>query len=202
MVIKKTLKLMILVPVILFTGFQCTNEKKLLENIPESEFINNCPDVLYDFGETITIGDPDDRFMIRLPYNWDIRESYTDSLYGIYASNYLSIPIEVKERMALSVTGYRSEKELDEYVLDELLELIKGEGIRVLEKGKTMMIGSQFPWVLFEMPKTVYNMVYYIKNPEKSDYYLIQAVSYDTVNYRTKMCHLKQLVKSFELEGK
>ncbi|MCD4694926.1 MAG: hypothetical protein K8S16_01700 [Bacteroidales bacterium] len=202
MAIKKTLKLMVLVPVILFTGFQCTNEKKLLENIPESEFINNCPDVLYDFGETITIGDPDDRFMIRLPYNWDIRESYTDSLYGIYASNYLSIPIEVKERMALSVTGYRSEKELDEYVLDELLELIKGEGIRVLEKGKTMMIGSQFPWVLFEMPKTVYNMVYYIKNPEKSDYYLIQAVSYDTVNYRTKMCHLKQLVKSFELEGK
>ncbi|MCF8378145.1 MAG: hypothetical protein K9H49_01130 [Bacteroidales bacterium] len=196
---KKHMLLISLVTVII-SGFQCTNQTKLLENIPESEFIDNCPDVLYDFGEIITLGDPSNRFMISLPYQWDIRESYNDSIYGIYASNYLSIPIEVKERLALSVTGYQSEKDINEYYNDELLVLIREENINLIERGQTTLIGQSIPWVMFEMPKSVFNLVYYIKGNVNSDYYLIQTASYDSVNYRDKMCQLKQLVKSFELE--
>lgn len=192
--------LLISLVTVIISGFQCTNQTKLLENIPESEFIDNCPDVLYDFGEIITLGDPSNRFMISLPYQWDIRESYNDSIYGIYASNYLSIPIEVKERLALSVTGYQSEKDINEYYNDELLVLIREENINLIERGQTTLIGQSIPWVMFEMPKSVFNLVYYIKGNVNSDYYLIQTASYDSVNYRDKMCQLKQLVKSFELE--
>lgn len=185
--------------IILLTAFQCTSDTKLLEEIPESQFVDNCPDVYYDFGQTVYLGDPNDRFMIRLPYSWDIRESYTDSIYGLYASNFLSIPVEVRKRLGLSVSGYEIEKNLQEYVHDELIELIKDEHTKVMERGESMFAGIKNPWVLFEMQGGIFNMVYYVKHPKKSEIYLIQAVSYDTLGYRNKMCQLKQLVNSFEI---
>lgn len=199
MVIRRYLLITLTAIITMFTGFRCSNESSVFENIPESDFIENCPDEIYDFGDMVSVGDPNDRFMIQLPYDWDIRESYNDSLYGIYASNYFSIPIPKDQRLAVSITGYASEKEMDDYFKDELIELAKGKNINVIEKGQTMMMGNNFPWVLFEMPPTVYNMVYYIKNQENNDYYLIQTASYDTINFRKKHCHLKQLINSFEL---
>ena len=199
MVTKKYLLIKLVATIIMFTGFQCSNETKLLENIPVSDFIDNCPDEIFDFGDMISVGDPNDRFFIQLPYSWDIRQTYSDSLYGVYTSNYFSIPIPVEDRLAISITGYASEKEMDEYFRDELIELNKGENINVIEKGQTMMMGDYYPWVLFEMPPNVFNMVYYIKNHDNDEYYLIQTASYDTLNYRKKQCYLKQLVRTFEL---
>jgi len=197
--INRVFILAVLLPLIILTSFQCTNESKLLKDIPVTDYIDNCPDVLYDFGETINIGDPEDRFLIGLPYSWDIRENYSDSLYGIFATNFQSIPEELEDRMGISLTGYKSDKTLEEYVHDELIELIKEENITVMETGKTMIAGQKYPWVLFEIQPDVYNMVYYIKQPDMGNFYLIQSVSYDAVNYRTKMCYLKRLVTSFEM---
>ncbi len=197
--IKRFLKLFLIVPVLAITAFQCTNDTKLLKDIPSSTYIDNCPDILYEFGDMITLGDPNDRFLISLPYSWDIRESYSDSLYGVFASNFLSIPQDIENRMGLSVTGYNSDKSLEEYFHDELIELVKEDNINVMETGETMVAGKKYPWVLFEIQPQVYNMVYYIKQPEKDNFYLIQTVSYDAVNYRTMMCYLKRLVTSFEM---
>jgi hypothetical protein len=196
--IKTRLQSAILLALVLLTGFQCSNDSKLLESIPESSYINNCPDVMYPFGEMVSVGDPNEKFMIRLPYSWDIRESYGDSLYGVFASNFLSVPKPREEQMSLSVTGYSTTKEIEQYYHDEVLELIKDDHARVLERGTTMLDGKQNPWVLFELQGGIYNMVYYVKDLSSDDVFLVQAVTYDTVNYKTKMCHLKQLVKSFE----
>ena len=199
MITKKYLLITLAAIIIMFTGFQCSNETKLLENIPEGDYINNCPDEIFDFGDLTSVGDPNDRFFIQLPYSWDIRQTYSDSLYGVYASNYFSIPIPVEDRLAISITGYTSEKEMDEYFRDELIELAKGENIHIVEKGQTMLMGGYYPWVLFEMPPGVFNMVYYLKNQAKNEYYLLQSASYDTLNFRKKHCYLKQLVNTFEL---
>lgn len=185
--------------VLITSGFQCSNESKLIKEIPETTYINDCPDRLYEFGDMVSTGDPNGRFTIQLPYNWDIRESYGDSLYGIFSSNFLSVPKPLEEQMAVSVSGYTSDKDLDQYFHDELIELVKTGNIRVLEKGISMFAGQNNPWVLFEMQDQIFNMVYYVKQPDKDDIYLIQTVSYDTVNYKTKMCYLKQLVNSFEM---
>lgn len=189
----------LVLPLILLSGFQCSNNSKLIESIPETTFIDDCPDVLPDFGEMVTVGDPADAFLIQLPNSWDIRQNFGDSLYGVFASNSLSIPKPPEESLSLSVTGYNTKKELDQYVHDELIGLIKEENIQVLERGTSMFSGNKNPWVLFEIEPGIFNMVYYIKDHQNSNIYLIQSVSYDTVNYKYKMCNLKHLVKSFEL---
>jgi len=196
---RKLIQIFFIVPVLIISGFQCSDNSSLFENIPDSEFIENCPDEYYEFGETVNIGDPNDRFMIALPYSWDIRESYTDSVYGIFSSNFLSIPQKTEDQMALSVSGYTSEKELQDYFKGELIELVKEDKIIVKEKGNAMLAGKMYPWVHFEMTDGSHNMVYYINNTETNDYYLVQTATYDTVNYRTKFCYLKQLVNSFEI---
>ena len=189
---------LMLLPVLLLSGFRCTNEAKLLEQIPESSFIDNCPDVLHPFGDMVTVADPNEKFAIWLPYSWDIRESYGDSLYGVFASNFMSIPIPMEERMAISISGYSTVKDLEQYVRDELVALVKDDNTTVLERGSSMFNGRSNPWVLFEMKSGIFNMVYYLKEPGKEDIFLIQSVTYDTVNYRNKLCHLKQLINSFE----
>lgn len=195
---KSKMTLLLCLLTVMLTAFQCSNDSKLLENIPHGNFIDNCPDQLYEFGERVSVGDPNNKFMISLPYNWDIRESYGDSLYGVFASNFLSVPLAKEERMSLSVTGYTTDKQLDQYVHDELVGLVKDENTRVIERGNSMFAGQQNPWVLFAMKPGIYNMVYYFMPPGQKDVYLIQSVSYDTVRYRSAMCNLKQLINSFE----
>ena len=146
----------------------------------------------------VSVADPNRRFVIRLPYSWDIRESYGDSLYGVFASNFLSVPIPVDQRLALSVTGYSLEGELEDYTRDEFLELINDDDSHVLERGSSTFAGQENPWLLFEMRPGIYNMVYYLLEPGHKDIFLIQSVCYDTVNYKNRMCQLKQLVNSFE----
>ena len=198
MAIRNKIEFLALAAFILLTGSRCTNEARLLEQVPESSFIDNCPDVLHDFGDMVSVADPNRKFAIQLPYAWDIRESYGDSLYGVFASNFLSIPIPLDARLALSVTGYNHEGELAAYMRADLADLIRDENIRVMERGSSTFAGRANPWVLFEMIPGIFNMVYYLQKPGQQEIFIIQSVSYDTVNYRNKMCQLKQLVNSFE----
>ncbi len=91
-----------------------------IEGIPVSESYNQCSDEYYDFGDMITIGDPGDKFMIRLPYNWDIQETYSDTLYGIIASNALESLNEPQRFQLISVTGYQTKDPLLSYFKNEI----------------------------------------------------------------------------------
>lgn len=190
----------LLLPAVVLSGFRCSGDSRRLEAIPVTSFIDDCPEDYHDFGEMVSVGDPDQRFMISLPYSWDIRESYGDSLYGVFASNFLSIPKPAEDQLSLSVSGYTTEKELQDYFADELLVLLEDENTIILERGTSLASGLESPWVLFEMKPGIYVMVYYVKEAARDDIYLIQSVSYDTVEYKVKMCYLKQIINTFELD--
>ena len=108
--------LLLIIIVITISG--CHSEKTF-EGIPVSDSYNLCNED-FDFGELTTIGDPGNKFMITLPYNWDIQEVYSDTVYGIFCSNAPDIEDDNSKLMSLSVTGYKTSDPLDIYFIKEI----------------------------------------------------------------------------------
>jgi hypothetical protein len=156
----------------------------------------------YDFGETITIGDPGDKFMITLPYEWDIQESYSDTLYGMIATNAPLSENNPDAFLLLSVTGYKTTDSLVAYFTKEVATLRKDKTMNVLEAGKMSFENSDSFWVKFETIEnghTIMNVVKYIKSERNNEIYLIQSSLSKTEFFEEKICILKLLVDSFEL---
>ncbi len=137
--------------------------------------------------------------MVTLPYDWDIRENYSDSVYGMQAGNFFSIPIDVDKRMFFMVSGYSTEFWLEDYYLNELKTLKKESNIELLETGKTHIDELESYWVKFSVSQKVFHLVMYVKHPQLDDLYLLQASVYDPEEYDLKLCYMKQLFNSFEL---
>jgi hypothetical protein len=166
-----------------------------------SEYFANCEPFKEDFGDLITIGDPNNRFMITLPYKWDIREFYTDTLYGIYASNSLDIIDQTTQYYSLSISGYQTNKTLENYYQNELVQLNDDPTIEVEETGTIAINEKPFPWVLFKLngEPALLNIVTFIKSEQKNSIYLIQISVEEDKKARDSLCNLKQFVCSFEL---
>lgn len=203
--IKNYISLIILMTGLALLASKCDSGNRSIKGVPVTDFYDSCQADPYDFGQIITIGDPGDKFMISLPYSWDIRENYSDTAYVMYAANYISIPIPGNERMALIVSGYNSDEDLEDYYLHELKTLRKDASLRLMETGTTDLNDKlQGYWVLFNSSsdkQTIHNLVVYLKNPVQDEIYLIQSLVYGAENYKTKLCYLKQLVRTFEIEG-
>lgn len=185
-----------------FIAATCKDNQNKIEGIPLSDSYNQCSDEYFDFGDMITIGDPGDKFMIRLPYNWDIQETYSDTLYGIIASNTLEVRNDPKKFQLISVTGYQTEDSLLSYFKNELKVLKKDRNMRVLETGQINIEDATSYWVKFESMEaehSIMSIVKYIKPVKEDEIYLIQSTVYKTENYMDKLCHLKRLVDSFEM---
>ena len=180
---------------------QCNSSVNKINGIRVSEFYNDCNADETDFGDLITIGDPDNRFMITLPYKWDIREYYTDTLYGIYASNSLDVINHPEMFYGLSITGYNTELDLQEYYLNELSQLKSDIKIKVLETGTYIINNHEYPWILFNLDSDIEmtNHVVYIKDDISESIYILQSSVYKGKEYKEKLCQLKQFVSSFEL---
>ena len=180
---------------------QCNSSVNKINGIRVSEFYNDCITNKTDFGDLITIGDPDNRFMITLPYKWDIREYYTDTLYGIYASNSLDVINHPEMFYGLSTTGYYTELGLQDYYLNELNQLISDNKIKVLETGTYIINNNEYPWILFNLDNEIKltNHVVYIKDDTNESIYILQSSVYKGRNDKEKLCQLKQFVSSFEL---
>lgn len=179
----------------------CSSSKNKIQGVPISDFFSKCESYNKDFGDLITLGDPNNRFMITLPYSWDIREFYTDTLYGVYASNAMAEVNKPEQFYSLSLTGYESELGLKDYYNKELSILIKDQNTEVWETGSLEIDSKQYPWVLFmiegELP--IINQVTYIKSEGSSSIYLIQVSVFQEENSRERICEINQFVSSFEL---
>jgi len=183
----------------------CKDPGNKIEGIPLSDSYNNCSDEYFDFGDMITIGDPGDKFMIRLPYNWDIQETYSDTLYGIVASNSLEARNNPEKFQLISVSGYQTKDSLFRYFRNELKLLKKDRNMKVLEVGKIGMEDDTSYWVKFESAEaehTIMNIVKYIKSEGNDELYLIQSTVYKSDDNMDRLCYLKRLVDSFELVAK
>jgi hypothetical protein len=192
----------ILFAAILFLAAKCGNRGETIEGIPVTESYNICPEDYFDFGKMITIGDPNDKFMISLPYSWAIQENYSDTMYGITASNIWDAGNNPEQLMLLSVTGYQTNDSLVTYFKNEIISLKQDKNIKVKELGKIDIDGHNCYWVKFENDDTgdkLINFVQYIKSYKRNEIYLLHSTVLSTDNYMDRICHLKQLVNSFEL---
>lgn len=196
------LKIVIFLIPIIFISVQCNSGGKKIDGIPFTQSYNTCETPGYDFGEIITIGDSNNKFMISLPYEWDIQESYSDTLYGIIASNTYEAEENPGLFMLLSVTGYTTEDSLYKYFINELKTLKKDKQMNVLEAGEIDLNGNHAYWIKFESNENnnkFVNLVHYIKSPDKEEVYLIHSCVAALEGANEKICALKKLASSFEL---
>jgi hypothetical protein len=181
--------------------FACQHEPEIA-GIPFTQYYNSCPGIEYDFGETITIGDPNDKFMITLPYEWDIQETYSDTLYGMIVTNAPLSENDPEGFLFLSVTGYQTTDSLITYFTSEVSSLQKDKTMDNFEAGKIDFEGTDSYWVKFESIQnddTILNVVEYIQAEGKNEIYLLQSSVKKTGSFDEKICILKNLVDSFEL---
>jgi hypothetical protein len=187
---------------LILTTFNACHHKPEIAGVILSQYYNSCPEKEYDFGEMITIGDPSDKFMITLPYEWDIQETYNDTLYGMIATNAPLSEDNPDAFLLLSVTGYKTSDSLLGYFTKEVTSLHKDKTMKVLEAGKMNYNDRDSFWLKFETIEnghTILNIVRYIKSEMTNEVYLIQSSVNKTGNYDEKICILKQLADSFEL---
>jgi len=180
----------------------CTDQKNKIEGIPISEFYNNCDDDYIEYGDMITLGDPSDKFMIRLPYKWDIQESYSDTLYGIIATNRFEARNNPEEFLMVSVTGYQTSDSLYQYFINELKTLKKDKSMKVHSVGQIEINKKNAWWVKFEAEESdfqIMNLVQYVKSEKNDEIYIIQSTIYKSDDYDKKLCQLKRFTDSFEL---
>lgn len=189
----------IFVIAIIVLAAKCDTDKNTVEGVSITDYYDSCLFDDYYFGEMITMGDPYDKFMVTLPYDWDIRQVYTDSVFGIQAGNFLSIPIEVNKRMFFMVSGYSTEFSLEEYYLNELKTLKKESNVQLLETGFTSINELDSYWLKFSSNEEVFHLVVYIKHPELQDLYLLQASVYNPEEHNIMLCYMKQFCDSFEI---
>jgi len=187
---------------ILLISAKCVNHEKL-EGVRLSTSYNDCGDEYHDFGEIITIGDPNDRFMISLPYEWEIQETYTDTLYGMIATNRYEAMGKPEDFVLVSVTGYQTTDSLAQYFRKEVKALRKDRNMKMLEAGRITIKDQPGLWIKFkskELESEVMNLVVYMKNPyRKDEIFLLQSSVYYSDNYMDNLCYLKQLITSFEI---
>jgi hypothetical protein len=196
------LKYLFYLSVVFFLFSACREHGPEIAGIPFTQYYNNCPGIEYDFGETITIGDPNDKFMITLPYEWDIQETYSDTLYGMIVTNAPLSENDPEGFLFLSVTGYKTTDSLAVYFANEVSTLQKDKSMSRFEGGKIDFAGKEAYWVKFESIQkedTLVNVVKYIKAESKNEIYLIQSSVKKTGTFDEKICILKNLVDSFEL---
>lgn len=188
--------------VFLLIAAKCTDQKNNIEGIPISDFYTNCDEEFIDYGDMITLGDPSDRFMIRFPYKWDIQESYSDTLYGMIASNRYEAGNDPEKFLLVSVTGYQSDDSLYAYFIKEIKNLKKDKTMKLHAVGQMEINEKPVYWIKFESIESdfqIMNLVQYIKSENTNEIYLIQSSVYKSEDHDKKLCELKRFTDSFEL---
>lgn len=188
---------------IVFMSSQCSPTHLSIDDIPQTDFFDSCsagPEIY--FGQEVSIGDPGERFLISLPYSWDIRESYSDTLYGIFGSNFMTSEKKDTEKMSLGIMAYASDLSLKDYYTNELQSLLDDKQTQVLETGSTSVQQKNAYWVKFKSTypeKEVYQLVLYLKNRNKPEIYLVQATAYSADKYEYILCNLKLFMQQIEI---
>ncbi len=193
------MKRLLFFTIIVITVSGC-HSRKTFEGIPVSESYNNCSDDS-DFGDLITIGDPGNKFMITMPYSWDIQEVYSDTIYGIFGTNALDIDNDNSKLMSLSVSGYKTTDSLETYFRNEIKSMKKSAVFNLLETGIIEVNDQKSYWLAFEMKEDdvfIVSNVVYIKKPDVNEIYLLQTLVYKSGDWEKRICSLKTLVEAFE----
>jgi len=173
-----------------------------IEGVKTTNYYDTCKAFNTDFGDLSTYQDPNRLFTIRLPYDWDVRESYSDTLYGIFAANLNESNSDITTLESFSAIGYSTIESLESYATKEIRNLKEDKGTKVKEAGKTIINGNNAIWILFksEDQKTKKgNLVVYIKGVGNSQIFILQTSVYSSDNSKERLCNLKQLLNTFKI---
>ena len=184
---------------LIIANYSC---KDTIEGIKVTNYYDACPAFNTDLGDLATYKDPNNLFSIRLPYSWDVRESYSDTLYGIFAANILDSSSDIEKLESISTIGYQTNDSLEVYASKEIQGLKSVNDIRVKEVGKTRINGNRVIWVLFKSKvgqTEKGNLVVYLKSQGKNQIYILQASIYSSDNYKERLCNLKQILNTFKI---
>lgn len=198
----KVMRYIIYILFFLIVAAKCDSPGNSIEGIRLSDSYTDCEYEYYDFGETITLSDHYEKFMITLPYSWAIREALSDTLYGIIASNSFDEESDPEEFILITVTAYQTDDSLAGYIRNEIKTLKKDKNIKVIEAGKSTINELSSWWVRFENIEnefTIMNLVQYVKQTDRNEVYLIQASVFGNDEAEKKFCRLKRFLDSFEL---
>lgn len=180
----------------------CTFRGKRIEGVRMTDSYERCEEFAYDFGDIITFGDSNNRFMVGLPYEWAIQDSYSDTLYGIAASNIWEAEENPALFMSFSVTGYSTTDSLRQYFAGELKTLKSDHRIKILEAGETLIKENKSYWVKFvdsENENHYRNLVMFVRSPIRNEIYLIHSMVADGEEADRLLCAMKRLAFSFEI---
>jgi hypothetical protein len=176
--------------------------KDTIEGIKVTNYYDNCKALNTDLGDLATYKDPNNLFTIRFPFSWDVRESYSDTLYGIFAANMTESSSDIEKLQSISVIGYQTNDSLEIYAGKEIRGLKNEKGITVREAGKTSINGNRIIWVLFKSKDGQTekgNLVLYVKRLGTNQVFILQSSVYSSDNYKERLCNLKQLLNTFKL---
>jgi hypothetical protein len=193
------INLLFLVFLLVILNYSC---KETIEGVKVTNYYDNCTAFNTDLGDLATYKDPNNLFSIRFPYSWDVRESYSDTLYGIFAANMQESSSDIENLESISAIGYQSNDSLNIYAENEIRGLKNEKGIVVKEAGKTKINGNNVIWVLFKSKGELAskaNLVIYVKRPSSNIVFILQASVYSSDNYKERLCNLKQLLNTFKL---
>ena len=195
----KKRKLLFLVLLLATLNYSC---KDTIEGIKVTNHYDNCTAFNTDLSDLATHKDPNNLFSIRFPYSWDVRESYSDTLYGIFAANMQESSSDIENLQSISTIVYQTNDSLNIYAKNELRGLKNEKGINVKEAGKTKINGNNIIWVLFKSKGELAskaNLVIYVNKPSSGIVFILQASVYSSDNYKERLCNLKQLLNTFKL---
>ncbi|NOX47768.1 MAG: hypothetical protein GXO89_12405 [Chlorobi bacterium] len=197
----KTLDFLFLMFVLTTLNYSC---KDTIEGIKVTNYYDACPAFNTDLGDLATFKDPNNLFSIRFPYNWDVRESFSDTLYGIFGANMLESSSDIEKLESISAVAYQTIDSLEVYAANEIRGLKNESNIKVKQVGRTVINGNKVIWVLFKSKEELTskgNLVIYIKKPSSNILFILQASVYSSDNYKERLCNLKQLLNTFKLSS-
>jgi hypothetical protein len=178
-------------------------DRKKINGVPVTDFYQRC----YPQGDVddsfMTVKDPSNKFEIKIPSVWEVNQNFSDTVYGIFAANFLKGELETNQWMSIAITGYSSEKPLEEYYKDELKLIKKDKTLQIRETGRSKIDGKKSFWLMFDKNDDGYlnsNIVSYLKINETNEVYIIQTTTYDTIDQLDKLCQLKFLVNTIKIQ--
>lgn len=184
---------------ILLFNYACVQQKNRFMSYPLSRFYDQCEPAQTEI-ETTPFLDPGERFSVAIPSKWGIREVYADTMYGIVAANVEEAGQGIDKLLTFSVSAFTWEDSLVKYLRKEIRSMQKDRDFLINELGKINFNGRDSWWIMFETldsGATFSSVVVYTK--EKDELFLLQTSVLKTEDYRQKLCNMKTLVNSFEI---
>jgi hypothetical protein len=166
----------------------------------EGNFVKNFHD---DRLASVKYTEPSNMFSINIPYNWDIQEDFTDSIFGVLFMDTLNIADSYENFKSIAITKYTQNKNLEISFKKEISLLKNDANEIILRIGKEKIKTNQSYWMFTNskfQDDAFYNLTYFLQGGNTQELFLLQATVYATEDYPSVLNELHKYLKTFDLK--